>query len=50
MNSMVAPLKPASDSVALHRRAADFTGDSLHQSRSAAFAPLVRIERTETDL
>jgi soluble lytic murein transglycosylase len=50
MNSMLAPLKPASDSVALHRRAADFTGDSLHQSRSAAFAQLVRIERTETDL
>lgn len=42
--------KPTSETVALNQRATHFVAEGTHQSRSAAFAQLVRIERKETEL
>lgn len=42
--------KPTPETVALNQRASHFVAEGNHQSRSAAFAQLVRIERKETEL
>src|SRR5690554_2006466 len=42
--------KPTPETVALNQRATHFVAEGTHQSRSAAFAQLVRIERKETEL
>ena len=42
--------KPTSETVALSQKVTHFVADGTHQSRSAAFAQVVRIERKETDI
>lgn len=48
-NSAAMAFKSTADVVALNERATDFSAGSAHQTRSAAFAQPIRIERTETE-